>query len=196
MNACQLSEQRLQAHHDGALAPQEARAVAEHASCCARCHARLAAWRVLGDTLRVDAAHDDTSAARALRTFDAIASRLDEIDRELARGRAAPPLDLDEARRARDRGRRRASTHVGRDSRPLRLARGYRLTRAVAIAMAAGLGGLLLLRGDDPRIDIVRSLDAYGQPVMVLPEQDDATIIWMLDESDGAIGDEGVDVAP
>lgn len=181
MTDCQLSEERLQSYHDAELAPAEAEAVAAHAATCVRCHARLAAWRALGDALRAGAEHAAASTPAEPRVWESIAARLDDIDEDVARASTAAALDLDAARRERARERQRR----------------FRRLRAAAIALAAGLGGLLFWRGDDPHVDVVRSLDTYGHTVLVLPEQGDATIIWMLDDAgDEAIDREGSDVAP
>lgn len=38
-------------------------------------------------------------------------------------------------------------------------------------------------------IDVVRSIEASGPPVMVLPSTDDATIIWVMDDEDSSTGE-------
>ncbi|HBZ68549.1 MAG TPA: hypothetical protein DEP35_01850 [Deltaproteobacteria bacterium] len=51
-----------------------------------------------------------------------------------------------------------------------------------AVAFGAMAAVVVLARPPAP-IDVVRSIDTSGRPVMVLPSSDDATIIWVMDDS-------------
>jgi anti-sigma factor RsiW len=58
---------------------------------------------------------------------------------------------------------------------------------AATLAFATITGVLLLVRTPVP-IDIVRSIDAKGRPVMVIPSSDEATIIWLIDDGGETLG--------
>jgi len=61
---------------------------------------------------------------------------------------------------------------------------GTRILRPIGAVAAFGAVALVavLARPTAP-VDVVRSIDASGHPVMVLPSADDATIIWVMDDS-------------
>jgi anti-sigma factor RsiW len=64
-----------------------------------------------------------------------------------------------------------------------RLELGTWILRPVGAVAAFGAVVLVavLARPTAP-VDVVRSIDAIGHPVMVLPSADDATIIWVMDD--------------
>jgi len=72
-----------------------------------------------------------------------------------------------------------------REPRWRRFELGTWLLRPLGAVAAFGAVALVavLARPTAP-IDVVRSIDASGHPVMVLPSTDDATIIWVLDDPD------------
>jgi anti-sigma factor RsiW len=51
-----------------------------------------------------------------------------------------------------------------------------------AVAAFGAIAVVALLARSPAPIDVVRSIDASGHPVMVLPSTDDATIIWVMDD--------------
>jgi anti-sigma-K factor RskA len=58
------------------------------------------------------------------------------------------------------------------------------LRPAAAVAVVAGVAvaaALFFTSGPPPHPSVVRWLDTMGQPVMVLEQEDDATIIWLMD---------------
>jgi anti-sigma factor RsiW len=63
-------------------------------------------------------------------------------------------------------------------------------TAAVAAVMATGL-----LAGDAPAVGSVRWLDSRGKPVMVLQDDRDATIIWVIERPKKTSGGGGGAVA-
>ena len=72
-----------------------------------------------------------------------------------------------------------------REPRRRRFELGTWILRPLGAVAAFGAVALVavLARPTAP-IDVVRSIDVSGHPVMVLPSTDDATIIWVLDDSD------------
>jgi hypothetical protein len=53
-----------------------------------------------------------------------------------------------------------------------------------AVAAFGAVALVAVLARPTAPIDVVRSIDASGHPVVVLPSTDDATIIWVLDDAD------------
>jgi hypothetical protein len=51
-----------------------------------------------------------------------------------------------------------------------------------AVAAFGAVAIVAILARPTPPIDVVRSIDASGHPVMVLPSTDDSTIIWVMDD--------------
>jgi hypothetical protein len=51
-----------------------------------------------------------------------------------------------------------------------------------AVAAFGAVAIVAILAHPTAPIDVVRSIDASGHPVMVLPSTDDATIIWVMDD--------------
>jgi len=51
-----------------------------------------------------------------------------------------------------------------------------------AVAAFGAITAVVILARQPAPIDVVRSIDASGHPVMVLPSSDDATIIWVMDD--------------
>ncbi len=166
----------LLAYHDGELDPVRAREWASHVTDCAACRAQLRQWRALSRWLRDEqTAHE--AAGEGPGTFAAIRERLDEID--AARAGAAPVV------RARSR---EALARGGAARRRVRVRR-----VAAGLAVAAGLGGMLLFaRGSTPPVDVIRSLDTFGAPVVVLADEaEDATVIWLIGGEEGIREDGG-----
>jgi hypothetical protein len=165
---------QLLAYYDGELDPSRACEVAAHVAECAVCRHRLAMWRRAGTWLRAD--DEECEANRpSPDIWTAIHARIADVD-ATRDGRVAPIRS------------------AGRDTRtlPADARRRVRARRAVAIAAAASLGGLLLTRAPAPPIDVIRSLDAFGASVLVMNRDDEeATIIWMIDEEGRMIDEEG-----
>ena len=64
-----------------------------------------------------------------------------------------------------------------------RLELGPWILRPFGAVMAFGaIAVVAVLARPSAPIDVVRSIDTSGRPVMVLPSTDDATIIWVMDD--------------
>ncbi|HVP27850.1 MAG TPA: zf-HC2 domain-containing protein [Myxococcota bacterium] len=163
MTSCQLFETDLEALHDGELSRDGAAALRRHVAECTRCAAALARLEAIGSALR-----ERADPAPATDLWRGLAPRLAAIDQQ-----------LEEVRRV----RRPMGAAVVRPSRWRRF--------GPPLAAAAALGGLtLLVFGRTPAAraqDVVRSLDTFGAPVVVLPDDGDrgSTVIWLLDGAEG-----------
>jgi anti-sigma factor RsiW len=161
MTSCARVADFLDAYHDGELTSLVRRRVERHLEHCSACRRHLATAGSLGELLR-----ESASLATAPDLWSEIAPRLDALDRELAPvpARGAPSRLREQLR--------------GLVSPPLRLARPVAAVAAVALIV------LVYLTGVGPEQvagqGVVRWLDSYGNPVMLL-EHPDATIIWMVD---------------
>jgi anti-sigma factor RsiW len=51
-----------------------------------------------------------------------------------------------------------------------------------AVTAFGAIAAVVVLARPPAPIDVVRSIDTSGRPVMVLPSADDATIIWLMDD--------------
>ncbi|HTF33631.1 MAG TPA: zf-HC2 domain-containing protein [Myxococcota bacterium] len=64
-----------------------------------------------------------------------------------------------------------------------RLELGPWILRPIGVVAAFGaIAAVVVLARPPAPIDVVRSIDTSGRPVMVLPSSDDATIIWVMDD--------------
>lgn len=180
MTSCQLFADDLEALHDGELSREAAAAARRHAASCARCAAELQRLATIASLLRERA---EPTVPQGL--WDGLAPRLAAVDAALPRGgraiadRAAPSSPT-----TRPAMRRRGAVGWRRFLPPL--------------AAAAGLAGLLLLVfGRTPpaqALNVIRSLDTFGAPVLVMPDDaEGATVIWLLDEPGSAAADDAED---
>jgi len=172
VTSCQIAAADLEALHDAELARGSASAVRVHASACPRCAAELARLDALASLLR-----ELPDGAPAPDLWSALVPRLHEIDAGLPAARPAPPV--------------RAHTAAARSFPPPKARRrsgaGGWWRSLPPLAAAAGVAALaLLVLGRTPpaqALDVVRSLDTFGAPVLVMPENaNGATVIWLLDE--------------
>ncbi len=98
-----------------------------------------------------------------------------------ARDSAAPGPDLWTSIAARLPGLDAIAPHEAPWWRRVLLRPGLLRPLGAALAFATIAAVLLLVHTPAP-IDIVRSIDAKGRPVMVMPSEGDATIIWLIDD--------------
>ena len=161
MTSCARVADFLDTYHDGELTSLMRRRVERHLEHCSGCRRQLATASSLGELLR-----ESASFATAPDLWSEIASRLDALDREIAPvpTRSAPPSLLERLR--------------GRVNLPLPLARPLAAVAAAALIVSVYLAGVGPEEGTGQ--GVVRWLDSYGNPVMLL-EHPDATIIWMAD---------------
>jgi len=170
VTACQLVAADLEALHDGELSRESTAAVRHHVSACPRCAAELEGLDAVARVLRERAEPD-----RAPGLWAALAPRLHEIDASLpSTAPVVHPRPAALRSFPRPPVRRRTDAPAWRRSLP-------------PLAAAAGLAALaLLVFGRTPpaqALNVVRSLDTFGAPVMVMPEDaNGATVIWLLDE--------------
>ena len=161
MSGCQSIGALLDGYHDGELGSLERWRVQRHLAGCAACRDELASLAQLGGLVR-------TAVGRAPEPdmWDAIAARLPSRRPERERPGNATP-------RAPTRRRWLA---------PLRVGTAAAACAAAFLVTTSDSGHLASISGAS---GVVRSIYSHERPVMVLePEtSDDATIIWLMDES-------------
>ncbi|UCE86065.1 MAG: zf-HC2 domain-containing protein [Deltaproteobacteria bacterium] len=161
MTSCARVVDCLDAYHDGELAGLMRRRVERHLEHCSSCRREIAAASALGELLR-----ESADAVMSPDLWSQIEPRLAPVDAAsgVAPARSAPAVSWDRLRGL---------------VRPLPW-----LVRPVAAAAAVALIVLVYWTGVGPEEaageGVVRWLDSYGNPVMLL-EQPDATIIWLVD---------------
>ena len=161
MKACQRTQDRLEAFHDGELAGFLRWRVERHLKSCPHCRSEVEDFGAIAEIVR----EEELAAMPAPDLWAAIAAQLPAIDAELER-RAAPVAAL----------------------RPARERKGW---AALLGPLPIGVGGLavagvafvlwLRLPGSPVRDDVVEELETMGRSVVVLPSDDKSTIIWVLD---------------
>ena len=107
----------------------------------------------------------DSEPEPAVDLWDRIALRLPAIDAERAEARSSPGLWMGY-------------------SRPLAA---VALTAALALALFLGI----IQGGESSTPGIIRWLDTGGRSVMVLEDQGDATIVWLLDALEDGVSEGG-----
>lgn len=175
MTSCQLFANDLEAFHDGELSREAAGAVRRHVAGCPGCAARLAWLAELAALL-----HERPEPALRPPLWAELGPRLGAIDATLPIGAPAVAPQRAPARPIAPPRRAAAPTPWRRFLPPL--------------ALAAGMAGVaLLFLGRTPpakALNVVRSLDTFGAPVLVMPEDaGGATVIWLLDEPGTAPAD-------
>lgn len=152
MNECR-SAVFLDAYHDREMGWIHRWRLGRHLRRCETCRRELHELDQVGEWVR---GSEPVSAAPDL--WPSIAAQLPELDREIATG--APPI---------------ASRAAG-------LPR-FALPLGAGIAVATAALGLALLWPEPPRATtgVVRSLYSPSQPVMVLEDSEESTIIWVMD---------------
>jgi anti-sigma factor RsiW len=153
MSQCDRSTARLHAYHDRELGPWARWRLERHLGQCASCRFELDRLRHVGEWVRGAAALEE-----APDLWGRIAVRLAALDREVE-GAALP-------RRAARPGLPRFAVPLG---------------AGVAVATAALVVLTLLGSEPPPMRGAVRSLYSPTQPVMVLEDSEDSTIIWVMD---------------
>jgi anti-sigma factor RsiW len=154
--ACRDREADLHALHDGQLSPRRRRKLERHLADCAGCRRERTRLEAIGGILRSESARlGEPDLWARLRPG------LARIDAEIAAAPPSPWARLGEAWR-----RRVWATPVG------------------VGALAAGVAALALaLWPAAPAPNkVVRVLDAKGHAVVVLSDEADATIIWVMDD--------------
>jgi anti-sigma factor RsiW len=155
MTTCAGRVADLQALHDGRLGGARRRRLDRHLAACAACRGERARLEAIGRLLR-----EETAALPAPDLWAALRPGLARIDAEIE---SAPPSWISRLRES--LRRRRWSTPIG------------------VGALAAGAAAVALaLWPVTPPPNVVRTLDAKGHPVIVIPSEDDVTIIWMMDD--------------
>ena len=161
MKACQRTQDRLEAFHDGELAGFLRWRMARHLTSCPHCRSEVEDFGAIAEIVR----EEELAAMPAPDLWAAIAAQLPAIDAELER-RAAPAAALRPARE-----RKGWAALLG----PLPIGVGGLAVAGVAIVL------WLRLPGSPVRDDVVEELDTMGRSVVVLPSDDKSTIIWVLD---------------
>lgn len=160
MTSCQRFAEELHAYHDGELAGVRLRRLTRHLATCAPCTRELAEIARVAECVR----ESEGTVTAPDGLWERIALRLPAIDAQVA----------EEAPSA-----RRPRTLFGR---PL-----LWLARPVGAGLvAAAICAVVVVQQwapPPPTIDVVRRLETRGSPVMVLPEEDGSTIIWVMDQA-------------
>ncbi len=184
-------EQRdLNAYHDGELSGLRRWLFERRLSRSPRLRAELEELKRLASWVQ-----GAGQASPSADVWDSIALRLPAIDATLGeqrqrRGERLPSRDGQRQRRdeqwhRRDERRdRRGKNWLAAYSRPLAAAA---VTAALALALFLGI----MEDAAPPTPGIIRSLDTGGRSVMVLEDQGDATIVWLLDAVEDGISEGG-----
>ena len=167
-------EQRdLNAYHDGELSGLRRWLFERRLSRSPRLRAELEELKRLAQWVQgVDAQRSSADV------WDHIALRLPAIDAQLSaqrQGRAGQP---------RSRGERLGMDWLAAYSRPIAA---VAVTAALALALFLGI----MEEAAPPTSGIIRWLDTGGRSVMVLEDQGDATIVWLLDALEDGISEGG-----
>ena len=160
MSGCQSIGALLDGYHDGEIGSLERWRVQRHLAGCGACREELASLAQLGGLVR-----DAVGRAPAPDLWDAIAERLPSRRPERER--------LGTQRRAPQRRRWLSPLRVGTAAAACAAAFMVTISDSGRLASIGGASG------------VVRSIYAKERAVMVIePEtSDDATIIWLMDES-------------